>query len=46
MSKGSVKFFNDSIRLGFIVEEDSNNEHFVRISGLINEIQEGDNTII
>ncbi len=43
MSKGTVKFFNDSKGFGFITEEGSNNEHFVHISGLIDEIREGDN---
>ncbi len=42
MSKGTVKFFNDSKGFGFIVEDDSNKEHFVHISGLIDEIREGD----
>ena len=42
MSKGTVKFFNDSKGFGFIVEEDSSSEHFVHISGLIDEIREGD----
>ena len=42
MSKGTVKFFNDSKGFGFIVEEGSNSEHFVHISGLIDEISEGD----
>ncbi len=42
MSKGTVKFFNDSKGYGFIVEEDNNKEHFVHISGLIDEIREGD----
>ena len=42
MSKGTVKFFNDSKGFGFITEEGSNNEHFVHISGLIDEISEGD----
>lgn len=40
--KGTVKFFNESKGFGFIVEEDTNNEHFVHISGLIDEIREGD----
>ena len=39
--RGTVKFFNESKGFGFIVEEDSNNEHFVHISGLIDEIKEG-----
>jgi len=42
MSKGTVKFFNDTKGFGFIKEDDSNKEHFVHISGLIDEIREGD----
>ena len=42
MSKGTVKFFNDSKGFGFITEEGSNKEHFVHISGLIDEIREDD----
>ena len=42
MSKGTVKFFNESKGFGFITEEDTNKEHFVHISGLIDEIREGD----
>jgi CspA family cold shock protein len=42
MSKGTVKFFNESKGFGFICEEGSNKEHFVHISGLIDQIREGD----
>ena len=42
MNKGTVKFFNESKGFGFISEEGSNKEHFVHISGLIDEIREGD----
>ncbi|MEQ8239195.1 MAG: cold shock domain-containing protein [Cyclobacteriaceae bacterium] len=42
MNRGTVKFFNDSKGFGFITEEGSNKEHFVHISGLIDEIREGD----
>ena len=42
MSKGTVKFFNETKGFGFISEEGSNKEHFVHISGLIDEIREGD----
>ncbi len=42
MSKGTVKFFNEAKGFGFISEESSNNEHFVHISGLVDEIREGD----
>ena len=43
MKKGTVKFFNDSKGFGFIIDEDSKNEYFVHVSGLIDEIHEGDN---
>ena len=42
MKKGTVKFFNESKGFGFISEEGSNKEHFVHISGLIDQIREGD----
>lgn len=42
MSKGTVKFFNDSKGYGFITEEGSKADHFVHVSGLIDEIREGD----
>jgi len=42
MSKGTVKFFNDSKGFGFITEEGTGKEHFVHISGLVDEIREGD----
>ena len=42
MKKGTVKFFNESKGFGFIIEEDSKNEYFVHISGLIDKIREGD----
>ena len=42
MSKGTVKFFNDSKGYGFISEEGGDQEHFVHVSGLIDEVREGD----
>lgn len=42
MSKGTVKFFNDSKGFGFITEEGTNKEHFVHVSGLVDEIREND----
>jgi CspA family cold shock protein len=42
MSKGTVKFFNDTKGFGFITEEGVEKDHFVHISGLIDEIREGD----
>lgn len=42
MSKGTVKFFNDTKGFGFISEEGTDKEYFVHVSGLIDEIKEGD----
>lgn len=42
MSKGTVKFFNDAKGFGFITEEGVGKDHFVHISGLIDEVREGD----
>jgi CspA family cold shock protein len=42
MKNGTVKFFNETKGFGFISEEDSKKEYFVHISGLIDEIREGD----
>lgn len=42
MNKGTVKFFNSSKGFGFITEEGNNEEHFVHVSGLIDEVREGD----
>ena len=42
MSKGTVKFFNETKGFGFISDEDSDKEYFVHISGLIDKIREGD----
>ncbi len=43
MKKGTVKFFNGSKGFGFIIEDDEKTEYFVHVSGLIDEINEGDN---
>ncbi|CAI8339597.1 MAG: cold-shock protein [Polaribacter sp.] len=42
MNKGTVKFFNESKGFGFITEEGNNEEHFVHVSGLVDEIREND----
>lgn len=39
---GTVKFFNSEKGFGFIKHDDSNKETFVHVSGLINDIKEGD----
>ena len=42
MSKGTVKFFNDSKGFGFIKDDASDKEYFVHVTGLIDEIREND----
>ena len=42
MNNGTVKFFNESKGFGFITEDGSKTEHFVHISGLVDEVREGD----
>jgi CspA family cold shock protein len=39
---GTVKFFNTEKGFGFIKHDDSDKETFVHVSGLINQIKEGD----
>lgn len=43
MNTGTVKFFNNTKGFGFITEEGSGTEYFVHVTGLIDEINEGDN---
>ena len=42
MHKGTVKFFNQSKGFGFIVDDESQTEYFVHVTGLIDEINEND----
>ena len=42
MKKGTVKFFNDTKGFGFVVDSETNEEYFVHVSGLIDEIREDD----
>ena len=45
MNKGTVKFFNDSKGFGFIIDEETQKEYFVHVSGLIDEIRENDDVV-
>lgn len=42
MKEGKVKFFNESKGYGFIVDTGSNQEYFVHVTGLIDEVREND----
>ncbi|TCP23603.1 putative cold-shock DNA-binding protein [Tenacibaculum skagerrakense] len=42
MKQGTVKFFNESKGFGFITESNSGTEYFVHISGLVDEVKQGD----
>ncbi len=42
MNNGTVKFFNESKGFGFVIEDETKKEYFVHVSGLIDEINEGD----
>lgn len=42
MFKGTVKFFNETKGYGFIVEEGTNQEVFVHVTGLIDKVRNGD----
>tara|TARA_S200000501_G_C20347662_1_gene536176 strand:- start:287 stop:481 length:195 start_codon:yes stop_codon:yes gene_type:complete len=42
MKKGTVKFFDDDKRYGFIQEDGSEKEHFVHATGCVDRITKGD----
>ena len=42
MKEGKVKFFNESRGFGFIKDAETENEYFVHVSGLVDNIQEDD----
>ena len=42
MKKGTVKFFNESKGFGFVVDAETNEEYFLHVSGIIDEIKEDD----
>jgi|TARA_B100000497_G_scaffold123354_1_gene155863 CspA family cold shock protein len=42
MNTGTVKFFNETKGYGFIKEDESDNEYFVHVSGVIDKISEND----
>lgn len=42
MKTGKVKFFNESKGYGFIKDNETGNDYFVHVSGLIDEIKTDD----
>jgi CspA family cold shock protein len=42
MKNGTVKFFNESKGYGFIVDDETQKEIFVHVSGLIDKVKEND----
>lgn len=42
MKKGTVKFFNHAKGFGFIIDEETKEEYFVHVTGLVNKVDEGD----
>ena len=42
MNQGTVKFFNNDRGFGFIKDDESNTEYFVQVTGLVDQIEEGD----
>ena len=42
MNRGTVKFFNQTKGFGFITDEGNGTQIFVHVSGLKDEIREGD----
>ena len=42
MNSGTVKFFNETKGYGFIKEDETDNEYFVHVSGVIDKIIEND----
>ncbi len=42
MKEGKVKFFNESKGYGFIKDNETGEEHFVHVTGLVDKVSEDD----
>ncbi len=45
MKEGKVKFFNEAKGFGFIKDAETGEEHFVHITGIIDQIKEDDDVV-
>jgi CspA family cold shock protein len=45
MKEGKVKFFNETKGFGFIKDDETGEEYFVHITGLIDQIKEDDEVV-
>lgn len=45
MKTGTVKFFNTTKGFGFIKDNETGEEYFVHVSGLIDQIQDNDEVV-
>ncbi|MCC7465456.1 MAG: cold shock domain-containing protein [Saprospiraceae bacterium] len=43
MHSGTIKFFNETKGFGFVVDSNTGEEIFVHVSGLVDNVREGDN---
>ncbi|MBU2913963.1 MULTISPECIES: cold-shock protein [Reichenbachiella] len=42
MNNGTIKFFNESKGYGFVIDDETKKEYFVHVSGLVDDVKEGD----
>lgn len=42
MKTGKVKFFNNTKGFGFIIDDETQEEYFVHVTGLVDEVKEND----
>jgi CspA family cold shock protein len=42
MKQGKIKFFNESKGYGFVIDDADSKEYFVHVSGLIDQVKDGD----
>jgi len=43
--QGKIKFFNDSKGFGFVIDDETQKEYFVHVSGLLDDVTEGSEVV-